>query len=167
MDDSKWGPTIQGLAQVRQYLTGTGIDVGCGTARVHPDIPAVDQSREHSHADTIHDCKDLEFLPEASQDFIFSSHCLEDFENIPEVFRAWWTRLKKGGLMVLLLPDIEGGRYPRAGQPGANPSHHTDVGPAWLLAMLRKSGLAHEIVQIDTVPHDSSCTFDAVIRRLA
>lgn len=176
---------------VKPFLAGKGIDVGCGTSRISKKILAIDafdhrgatfhtQEERDNGQDVVHDCRDLEIAPvdfdgihydfnDGELDFIFSSHCLEDFEDIPTVFAAWWKKIKADGLMILLLPDMQGGRYPdlalhRATGQG-NPSHKTDVGKAFMLDMLARLGYKHEMIQMDTIPHDRSCTIDFVIKK--
>ena len=168
-----YAKNIEGLSDVTKYLVGEGFDIGCGTRRAHPDIKTVDRQpdKRYADADIVYDCKDLECFEPSSLDFIFSSHCLEDFDNIPKVFGDWFNRLKKGGVIVLLLPDMEtkrengNTRYPRI-EDGGNPSHKTNVGPIWFRAMLEKSGLDYEILQINTVAQHTS-SFDVVIKRAA
>jgi ubiquinone/menaquinone biosynthesis C-methylase UbiE len=38
-------------------------------------------------------------------DYVFSSHCLEDFTDTQAVLREWARVLKPGGRIVLFLPD--------------------------------------------------------------
>ena len=169
---------------IHKYLIDKGIDVGCGTNRLSEDVFAIDQQPEqkYAHTDLIHDCKDLEVgkstewkgnvyhFNDNEFDFIFSSHCLEDFENIPEVFKNWWKKLKANGVMLLLLPDMQGGRYPtvedykKNGQ--GNPSHRTNVGKSFMLDMLKTIGFGYEMLQCDTLPHNKTCTIDFVIKKL-
>lgn len=177
---------------VKKYFEGYGIDIGCGTNRVSPDILAIDNfdyrnSNSHTEAekikgnDIVHDCKNLNCkyfnfkghlytFGVNDLDFIFSSHCLEDFENIPVVFINWWRKLKPDGYMILLLPDMENGRYPKCGDPEGNPSHKTDVGLGYITGMLDSlkyfQNIDYEIIQADTIPHDEgSCTVDIVIKK--
>lgn len=150
-----------------------GLDVGCGTSRIDDMITSVDNQPDYRYANAqmVWDCKDLEIFSDNVLDFIFSSHCLEDFEDIPAVFCNWWRKLKpKAGLMLLLLPDIEGGRYPKVGAPGGNPSHRTNVGKNYVLNMLtslREKGLIRKyaVLQCDTIPHNESSSIDFVIRK--
>ena len=79
-----YAKSIEGLQDVTKYLVGEGYDIGCGTRRAHPDIKTVDKQpdKKYAHADIVYDAKDLECFEPSSLDFIFSSHCLEDFDNI-------------------------------------------------------------------------------------
>lgn len=165
----------------KRWMQGKGVDVGCGTDRLSPDVLAVDQQpdQRYAHADVVHDCNDLEASPvdwkdqhydfaDGEFDFIFSSHCLEDFSDIPAVLAAWWKKLKVGGYMILLLPDMEGGRYPKVGSGDGNPSHKTDVGLVYIVRIANQvltNGF--EIVQADTLPHDRTCSIDIVLRKVA
>ena len=169
------------------------------------EILAIDQqpNRSFAHADIVHDCKDLNItepykfgdieytFEENTLDFIFSSHCLEDFDNIPEVFLNWWSKLKPNGLMLLLLPDMEKCTcdkcnsaeskkrasdemrtarywtiedYEKNGK--GNPSHKTNVGKKYISEMLDEIGVKYEMVQVDTLPHDKTCSVDFVIKKL-
>ncbi len=153
-----------------RYLNG--VDVGCGTSRIDPMIPSIDNQPNYmyAHNQYLWDCKDLELFNDNKLDFIFSSHCLEDFADIPTVFENWWKKLKADGLMLLLLPDMEGGRYNKVEDVGGNPSHKTNAGKSFMHTMLE--GLKeqsrikdYEIVQEDTIPHTESCSIDFVIKK--
>jgi SAM-dependent methyltransferase len=168
---------------IREYVKGKGLDIGCGTNRLDSNVFAIDQqgNKKYAHADYVKDCHDLEIsetvefkgqvlaFNDNSLDFIFSSHCLEDFEDIPVVFMNWWKKLKHNGYMILLLPDMEGGRYPKCEDRHGNPSHRTNVGAKFFHNMLEKlkadKCINYTIVQIDTIPHHESCSIDIVIRK--
>lgn len=157
---------------IKDNRFGNGVDVGCGTMRIDEMIPSMDRQPNYLYANAqwCWDCKDLELFNDNKLDFIFSSHCLEDFENIPKVFLSWWRKLKPAGVMLLLLPDMESGRYPKVGEPRGNPSHRTNVGKNFIRTMLTKlkkeSGIKYEILQEDTIPHNESCSIDYVIKKL-
>lgn len=166
---------------IQKWLIGDkGIDVGCGTNRLSMEILAIDQQpdRRYSHCDLVHNCHDLEIktpfafsgkeftFVDNELDYIFSSHCLEDFEDIHAVFKNWWKKIKPNGYMILLLPDMENGRYPKVGEFNGNPSHRTDVGEKYIKEMLYTLDLQFEIVQCDTIPHNVSCTIDIVIKKI-
>lgn len=164
------------------FLKGKGVDVGCGTNRLSVDILSLDQqpNKQYAHADIIHNCHDLEIKPfewhgetyrfdDNEFDFIFSSHCLEDFNDIPIVFLNWWKKVKPDGLMLILLPDMQGGRYPtvedykRNGK--GNPAHKTNVGKPFVMDMLETLDVKHEMIQSDTLPHNKTCSIDFVIKK--
>jgi predicted SAM-dependent methyltransferase len=165
-DENLYSQHMDGVTQIKSYIRGKCVDVGCGTNPLHAHVLTVDQNPDprYASADVVHDCKDLDCFAPGTFDTIFSSHCLEDFDDICSVFLKWWGRLKVGGVMVLLLPDMEGGRYPAVGDPAGNPSHHTNVGPEYMQGMLASAGISYTVLQLDTVPHDCM-TFDIVIRR--
>ena len=157
-----------------------GVDVGCGTNPLHADIISIDQQPDPRYAtcNIVWDCKDLNIFNNNTLDFIFSSHCLEDFDNIPEVFLNWWSKLKANGLMILLLPDMEicncehckgKTRYPVVGLADGNPSHKTNIGKKFIIDMLQsfkeKNKLDYEIIQQDTLQHNETCTIDFVIKK--
>jgi predicted SAM-dependent methyltransferase len=149
-----------------------GIDVGCGTTRINDRIISIDIQPDwrYANAQLVWDCKDLDVFSDNSLEFIFSSHCLEDFDNIPDVFFKWWGKLKPDGLMLLLLPDIEAGRYKKCGEAGGNPSHKTDVGKNYIHNMLEtmkeRGQIKYEILQEDTIPHTESSSIDFVIKKV-
>ena len=149
-----------------------GIDVGCGTSRVDDMIVSVDRQADYkyAHAQLVWDCENLDLFADGKLDFIFSSHCLEDFENIDRVFFNWWRKLRTNGLMLLLLPDMQGGRYPTVEQ-GGNPSHRTNTGKLFMVEMLKRlserEGIKYEVLQQDTIPHNESSSIDFVIRKLS
>ena len=158
-----------------------GIDVGCGTNRLSKDIISVDRQGDprYAHAQVVWDCKNLDIFSNDKLDFIFSSHCLEDFDNIPDVFISWWSKLKTNGLMILLLPDMEGcdceyckgkSRYPALGEKNGNPSHRSNVGKRYINNMLtdmrEKGKIKFEVLQQDSIPHNVSASIDFVIKKL-
>lgn len=51
------------------------------------------------------DARYLSWFTNNSLDYVYSSHLLEDFENTGEVLQEWARVIKKGGRLVLLLPD--------------------------------------------------------------
>lgn len=162
------------FAAVWKYCEkGFGVDIGCGSNRLSPDILTIDVHDEGLNGgDLIMDSALLDWRPRGGMagfrdhcfDFIFSSHCLEDFDDIGGVLNEWWRKIKVAGYLVLLLPDMEGGRYPKVGEEGGNSSHRTNVGVEYMKSLTsRLFGDGCEIVQCDTVTADA--TFDFVARR--
>lgn len=171
-----------------------GVDVGCGTNRLAedgdlpdndgirmPGIVSIDKQPDprYGSAQLVWDCSDLELFKDGVLDFIFSSHCLEDFQNIPVVFEMWWKKLKPNGLMILLLPDMADcdcehckgkSRYPKVGEPNGNPAHRTNISKEFMEKMLQglleRNKVKYEMLQADSIPHNESCSIDFVIRKL-
>jgi hypothetical protein len=158
---------------VRQYLAGTGLDMGCGSCPLQgvDDCWYIDHSSQplceiqvpigrFIKADAI-----LYRHPNLV-DFIFSSHMVEDLpsrEAIIDCLLGWSTMLRKGGHIVLLLPDMQGGRYPTV-EEGGNCSHQVNVGKQFIENILPDL-FSLDLVQIDKIPHDKSVSIDVVFRR--
>jgi len=83
----------------KHVCIGKGVDVGCN--RVEWCFPnAIPVDPIINEYDALHfpeSCKDL--------DYIFSSHCLEHLDNWVDVLDYWYTKLKKGGILFIYLPD--------------------------------------------------------------
>lgn len=160
---------------VRWFLEGNGADMGCGNCPlmsepgrevlfnidISPQPLAIEQVGERFERG------DVTFRANfVDLDFIFSSHMVEDLptrEAMIECLSNWKKGVRKGGHIVILIPDMQGGRYPKVDDPSGNPSHRIDVGREFF-EDLAKDLKGMKIVQIDTIPHDKSCTMDVVFR---
>jgi hypothetical protein len=164
------------VLSVDQYLEGVGLDMGCGNCPlmkpnclhfdVSPQPIAVEQvGKDFIQADT---SMPLRMVPGGYADYIFSSHMVEDLptkEAIVKCLLQWETYLRPGGHLVLLLPNMEEGLYPTV-EDGGNPSHRVNVGVPFINGILPKlKGL--NLVQMDTIPHDKSCTLDVVFKKVS
>lgn len=171
------------------YCRGLGLDIGCGTNRLSPTVLSLD-SYPHKEADIVWDCVHgngrypYPFQP-GTFDFIFASHVLEDFApyQIQWVFDEWLRMVKPGGYLIILVPDMEGGRYPdwdekftedspevvsgerKVGDLKGNPSHKLTMGTKKMQELVAGSQYKMEVVQYDTIPHDTM-TLDFVIKKL-
>lgn len=109
-----------------RYFVGDGIDIGCGQDtiwRYREFYPKMTSCRAWDLPDG--DAVLLEGIPNESLDFIHSSHSLEHMSDPIEALRRWVEVLKKGGHMILLLPDedmFEQGKWP---SPYAGTDHIT------------------------------------------
>jgi predicted SAM-dependent methyltransferase len=106
------------------YMRGRGVDLGCGPWKIFPHCIGVDQI---PGADVCSSVTRLDQFADASMDFVYSSHTLEDIDDTEATLREWWRLLKVGGYLILYLPHKE--FYPNIGQPGANPAHRHDFMP--------------------------------------
>lgn len=185
-------PEFQAMAH---FIKGLGMDIGCGTNRLSSSILTTDWY-PHTDTDLIWNCapdpepnKPRYFVPypfrEDRFDFIFASHVLEDFhpDIIQHVFDEWLRMIKPGGVLIILVPDMENGRYPdwdevftdedeevktgkrKAGELKGNPSHRLTMGMKCMNNLVANSKYKLEVVQADTLPHNQM-TLDYVIKKL-
>jgi len=90
------------------FAVGLGLEIGCGTNRFSNTVLAIDRSMASS-ADLICDASVLPFR-DGRFDFIFSSHCLKDFDNPLSVMGEWLRVIKPLGYLLILLPNMENAR---------------------------------------------------------
>lgn len=91
----------------KSYLQGRGIDIGCGNDPVFKHAIPFDQ--EHGDANCIskHMTEQL--------DFVFSCHCLEHMDDPYKALKEWFSILKSGGYLFIIVPDedlYEQGHFP-------------------------------------------------------
>jgi ubiquinone/menaquinone biosynthesis C-methylase UbiE len=112
------------------FCEGYGIDVGSGGDPIKQATIAVDYPDgcmaycgEHP-VQLGGDARSLPWFNDNALDYVYSSHCLEDFLETKEILLEWSRVLKKGGKLVLLLPNQQ--RYEKHckkfGEP-SNPAH--------------------------------------------
>lgn len=94
---------------------GVGLDIGAGLWPL-PGAVAVDLERGPGHGRT------LEEFPAHSQDYVFSSHCLEHIVAWQEALQGWVKKLKPGGRLFLYLPHPTCGIW-RPGAPFVGDGH--------------------------------------------
>lgn len=101
----------------RSVLVGRVLDIGAGRDPVTPQAIGFDLADGDANCIT-------QFPPE-SFDCVYSSHCLEHMYDPPETLKNWWSLVKPGGYLFLIVPDedlYEQGAFPST----FNPDHkHT------------------------------------------
>lgn len=101
---------------MRRYFIGDGVDIGG-----QPDplslyaefFPLMNNVRIWDLDDG--DAQFMEGVPDASFDFVHSSHCLEHMNDPQKALQNWMRILKPGGFMIVLVPDedlYEQGLFP-------------------------------------------------------
>lgn len=159
---------------VYHFLTGKGLDMGCGNCPLlHEDCLHIDAAPQPLAVEQVGEGRVIlgdavNFEPPGLVDFVFSSHMVEDLptkEAMVDCISKWVSFVKPEGFIVLLIPDMEGGRYPKVGEDCGNPSHRIDVGKDFFMSIYSEIQDIAGLVQIDTIPHDRSCTMDVVFRR--
>lgn len=158
---------------VDKFLNGIGLDMGCGNCPldkdncIHVDVSPQPLAEEQVGKENVILADALHYQPESKVDYIFSSHMVEDLptrEKIIECLNGWSVFLNDSGYIVLLMPNMEDGLYPRVGEAGGNPSHKVDVGPKYIQGL--ESDLKRlKIIQSNTLPPEKTSTFDVVFQR--
>lgn len=111
-----------------RFCVGDGVDVGYGGDPIVPSAICMDLPEPYAHyaehPQHLHgDARDLRWFADASLDYVYSSHVLEDFRDTGAVLREWLRVLRPGGLVVLYLPDEQ--TYRRHCEArGLRPSEH-------------------------------------------
>lgn len=81
-----------------KYFSGKVLDIGCGKDIVCPNAQPFDL--EHGDAQRI-----CNYLPAHEYDTVHSSHCLEHMTDPEAALSQWWSLVKPGGYLVLVVPD--------------------------------------------------------------
>ena len=81
------------------FCKGYGYDIGfCKEEWKFPNAVGIDIGLNNGfHADN---------LPDKEVDYIYSSHCLEHVIEWVKTLELWLSKLKKGGILFLYLPDF-------------------------------------------------------------
>jgi predicted SAM-dependent methyltransferase len=87
-----------------------GLDLGFGGNAIIPSAICLDLENIYckpglSPQHLVGDASDLYWFKDNTMDYIFSSHLLEDFQDIVGVLSEWVRVLKVGGVLLLYLPD--------------------------------------------------------------
>jgi ADP-heptose:LPS heptosyltransferase len=90
---------------VLPHLVGHGLDIGCQRDPITPDCVTFDRQPWPEVTQT-GDARKLPF-GDATFDFVWSSHCLEDIPDTDAVLREWLRVLKPGGTIGLYVPHPE------------------------------------------------------------
>lgn len=90
---------------ILEYINGQGLDIGCGDARPHDWMVGIDKvpGKTGRGPNLVMDGTKLTFADE-SQDFVFSSYCLQEIDDIEAAIREWWRVIKPFGYLILFLP---------------------------------------------------------------
>lgn len=82
-----------------EVCKGLGYDIGCNRDEwKFPGSRGIDPEIDIRYS--------AQVLPSHEVDYIFSSHCLEHIPHWVNTLDYWHTKLKKGGVVFLYLPDF-------------------------------------------------------------
>ncbi len=93
-----------------KYCIGNGVDVGFGgdpinDTAIRIDLPSPYACAGHYGVQLGGDATSLYWFNDNVLDYVFSSHLLEDFDDVEAVCREWLRVLKPGGKLVIFCPD--------------------------------------------------------------
>lgn len=93
-----------------KWCQGYGLDVGFGGDKIVPHAISVDLPTPYHNFDLDPlqlggDARNLFWFNDSVLDFVYSSHLLEDFEEIVEAINEFARVLKLDGYLILYLPD--------------------------------------------------------------
>jgi SAM-dependent methyltransferase len=85
-----------------KYASGTGLDIGYAGYKVNvtsilPSAIGVDTNYPGYNGLTLP-------FADASQDYVYNSHCLEHISDYKTILRDWYRVLKPGGFMIIIVP---------------------------------------------------------------
>ena len=108
------------------YLRGEGLDIGPGDDPVRSDVVQFD--REEGDAGRIDEYLSQRF------DYVWSSHCLEHLDDPADALKRWWSLVKPGGYLIVVVPDedlYEQGHYPSLLNSDHRSTFTLGQGPSW------------------------------------
>jgi len=136
-----------------KYCKGRGIDIGAGAWPLEGAFAIENIPEENAYK--------LDRFPDASLDFIFSSHCVEHLEKWPEALLLWIKKLKSGGILFLYMPH----ESMKLWRPGSIYGMGHVWSPTWqvLNPFLEKSGM--EILEYES-GRDKFWSFHIAARKI-
>jgi SAM-dependent methyltransferase len=81
----------------RSVLRGEGIDIGCGTDPVLPEVVPFDLAQG--------DANEILRHVDRTFDFVYASHCLEHMRDPRDAIAQWWALVRPGGVLFVIVPD--------------------------------------------------------------
>ena len=92
------------------YCKGNGLDIGYGGDPVVDTAITLDQEQRYSFEGSkpqnlTADAANLYMFADNALDYVYSSHCIEDFGDTAAILKEWFRVVKPGGFMCLLFPD--------------------------------------------------------------
>jgi predicted SAM-dependent methyltransferase len=169
----KWMGEVEKIEKhVLKWITPqmNGVDIGSGGAPILLQAIAIDRNCPSQYSDYVHlkgDARKLNWFKDESLDYVFSSHCFEDFEpnEKEQVLREWLRVIKIGGLLLLYLPNEQDYRkYCKEHNATSNQDHKDEYFSIETVRELaRKVGGTHEELAI--TKHGDYCFF-IVLRKV-
>lgn len=161
--------------RLSKFTSGNGLDLGFGGSPISPSAICVDREEGHiersnhpcpSPTHLVGDAADLYWFRDGVLDYVFSSHCIEDFEDTAVVLKEWLRVIKPGGHLVLYAPDQKVyEEHCRKDGSLPNGAHkHPDFGLEFVKKCLFSIGVKQEQIVWEN-PHTEEYSFDCVVRK--
>lgn len=140
-------------ARLAGFCAGYGLDLGFGGDPIVPhaigvDLPAPYTAVGRRPNQLAGDATRLVWFADDTLDFVFSSHLLEDFQDIGAVLREWLRVLRPGGRLILFCPDEQIYRRHCAatGQPYNTHHVHAEFSLAFVKRELSRLQVPHRVL---------------------
>jgi len=127
VDEAKKANAVRGPDFAAKYLQGRLIDIGAGRDLVCPWAERFDI--EDGDANQI-----THYRQPGVYDAVHSSHCLEHMHNSKSALSQWWSLVKPGGYLVLVVPDedlYEQGIWPSIFNPDHKATFRLNKAASW------------------------------------
>src|SRR5574337_198725 len=158
-----------------KYCKGCGVDLGFGGTAISRSAIAVDRE-EHDPSRArnpdampthlVGDVRNLYWFRDGVLDYVFSSHCLEDFVDVEAVLKEWLRVIKPGGYLVLFLPDEVVYRSITPDEIRNQAHKHPDFSLQFVKNCLHNLGYGEETVAHEMWPVPNNLySFDLVIQK--
>ena len=134
MDEARKTNALRGAAFIRKYLSGRVIDIGAGNDLVCAHAEGFD--RDDGDANVI-----TRFRKAGGYDAVHSSHCLEHMHDPASALAEWWSLVKPGGYLIVVVPDedlYEQGIWPSIFNRDHKTTFRLDKAQSW-------SAVSHDI----------------------
>lgn len=121
----------------QKYMMGQGLDIGGrgylkGVLPILPTAEIIDLDYPN------YDGKTLPFY-DNTQDYIYSSHCLEHIDYPVTIIRDWFRVVKPGGYIIIVVPHRDLYEKKQSLPSRWNADHKTFYTPASLLEQIERS----------------------------
>jgi predicted SAM-dependent methyltransferase len=134
------------------FCDGYGIDIGFGGDKIVPTAIGVDLEYPYACTgiDEVQlgcDARKLHYFNNEVLDYVYSSHTLEDFSNTVKVLKEWFRVIKKGGRLILVLPNEEKYQeYSAKMSEGTNEHHSVNMSFEYLQECVKKTGVKNKLI---------------------
>jgi SAM-dependent methyltransferase len=143
-------------ARLAPFCVGYGLDLGFGGDPITEHAIRVDMPQPYTRVGSEPlpvqlggQAEDLYWFRDGVLDFIYSSHLLEDYEDVEAVLREWLRVLRPGGRLIIFCPDEQAYRtHCRTTGQGYNTHHkHADFSLRYVKAILDRIGMTEVIYE--------------------